>query len=903
MPNTRTANKRLSRSPARHPFAAPSQLAGRNEYLDEVLNSAETPASAILVVGVLGSGRSRLLETVRSHASVRSVWAAPHPMEQYRPLAGLSLALNVTGDHRLSEYIGALKLSEPTPDETLAVAADLLALLQSGSREETLLLIDDADQFDQHTQLALTYLAGRLTNTGLRMVLAVRPESTFTAFAGIRSVWISRLDRAQCMELAHGIAPNADAQTLSMVCDACGGLPGMITSTLAHLTTDQLEGHAPLALPLYHGPEGLALNAWEPETVRLLQRLSTAPLCSLSAMRQVRDIDRDRFEQLTSQGVLEINGSFVAIRDGALRSSLYWSMTSSQREELHSLAAIEEEGHSRGLVLWHADHGKHSPGARDSLLDEAIDLYQQGLAAAATEFVERALLLNPTPEDMLKKLLAVCDKLSYLSEFGLARRYLDVCRRAARKPQQLAECLRLEVTIASLADETIDVGAIDVYAHRYRKDSPRTSAELLAFASVYLAVAGDLVSARAHIDRAYRILPAEKVPHGSVQSWAWRYIDGIDGHGADSTTQDDAELEIDELPEVVQLVSGRALMIEEHYAAARHTFRSLALEDPSHSRGRAWTIRVLALSAENEIRAGNIPEASRIIHALAEFAPVLTLRTLVLFAWNEAVVRDGPAAESLLAEARTRARQSHQPVPMAQLLAFEGSLALMRGDLDEARLRLARAYEAALEFRPDFMRMEADFVEVLARRGEWDAARRVAARFAERAQEHPSAWSSFAVARAEAVVAPDDQFVARFSHAIAIAKKGDAVFEGARTRLSFAIALDRFGHGQRANEQRQSAEYAFETLSANGWVNAVRNAIRTIEAPVQNSLLSTLTENELAVLRLMHQGVRNKDIAAALFVSLRTVEVRITQIYRKLEARSRSHLLTLVPELEQTNSF
>ena len=381
------------------------------------------------------------------------------------------------------------------------------------------------------------------------------------------------------------------------------------------------------------------------------------------------------------------------------------------------------------------------------------------------------------------------------------------------------------------------------------------------------------------------------------------YINGIDGLEADSTPPDDADPDTDELPEVVQLVSGRALMIEERYSASRHTFRSLALEDPSHSRGRAWTMRVLALSAENEIRAGNVPEASRIIHALAEFAPALTLRTLLLFAWNEAVVRDGPAAESLLSEARARARQSHRPVPLAQLLAFEGSVALMHDDLDEARLRLARAYEAALDLRPDFMRMEADFVEVLARRGEWEAARRVAARFAERAQEHPSAWSASAVARAEAIVAPDEQLIARFNHAIAIAKKSGAMFEVGRTRLSFAVALDRFGQVQRAGEQRQSAEYTFETLSANGWLHAVRSSTRTIEAPIQNSLLSTLTENELAVLRLMHQGVRNKDIAAALFVSLRTVEVRITQIYRKLEARSRSHLLTLVPELEQNNSY
>jgi DNA-binding NarL/FixJ family response regulator len=118
------------------------------------------------------------------------------------------------------------------------------------------------------------------------------------------------------------------------------------------------------------------------------------------------------------------------------------------------------------------------------------------------------------------------------------------------------------------------------------------------------------------------------------------------------------------------------------------------------------------------------------------------------------------------------------------------------------------------------------------------------------------------------------------------------------------MALDRKGQGQRASDQRQAAEYAFGAVSAAGWISAVREAGRTVEVPLQSSLLSTLTDSELAVLRLMHRGIRNKEIATALFVSLRTVEVRITQIYRKLEARSRSHLLTLLPaELDQIDSL
>lgn len=139
-----------------------------------------------------------------------------------------------------------------------------------------------------------------------------------------------------------------------------------------------------------------------------------------------------------------------------------------------------------------------------------------------------------------------------------------------------------------------------------------------------------------------------------------------------------------------------------------------------------------------------------------------------------------------------------------------------------------------------------------------------------------------------------------FQKALGSAQSEDAVFEVARTRFSYAMALERLGHTKRALDQKRAAEYLFESLSAEGWARAVRESATVVEMPAQSSLLSTLTESEMAVLRLMRKGIRNKDIATALFVSLRTVEVRITQIYRKLEARSRSHLLTLLPaDLDQ----
>ncbi|MDQ1546331.1 MAG: hypothetical protein QOH69_1235 [Actinomycetota bacterium] len=907
MPNTRIARKRTPRSHPRDKTADQRPLGraqnGRAQSLDELLESAETPASAILIVGVPGSGRSTLLEELRAGAPVRAAWVAPSLLESQRPFAGLSLALNAIGERLLSEEVDRITVADQRPHAALTAAAEVLALLRSRKREDLLLTIDDADQFDLSSQLVLSYIAGRLGNTGLRLVLVVTPESAASTFAGIRRVSVSHLDQVESLAMARDVALDADEQTLELVCRACGGLPGMIAWNLAHLSPDQLRGHAPLVLPLSPGPDALGLGAWEPESVKILQRFAAAPLSSIAAVPDIRNGSRDRFEQLASQGVLEIRGPYAWVRDGALRSSLYWTMTGAQREALHQLAAGQERDHSAGLSLWHADHGTDNPPPRVALLREAGVLYERGFVDAGTEFVERALLLNPAPTDILKDLLGLCDRLTVLSEFGLARRYLGVCRRAATKPRQLAECLRLEVAIAALADEHIDIGLVDVYAHRYQDDSPGESAELLAFAAVSLATAGDVGAARMRIDRAYSIQPAERVSTSSVQYWARRYIDGIDGQAEAPAAIDLVEPEAHKLPTCVQLVSGRALMVEEHHEWARETFRSLALEAPRQARA-AWAAQVLALSAENEMRAGNVPEASRAIDSLAELSPDRRVRNLLLFIWNEAVVHDILDVDSLLTEAHDRASRSHHPILLAQLLALEGSVALMRGDLDRARQQLAHAYESALELRPGFFRMEANFIEVLARRGEWDAARRVSIRFGERVADQPSRWGEIALARSAAITAPDDELLARFTNAIAVAKKRDARLELGRARLSFSMALDRMGQGQRASDQRQAAEYAFGSVGATGWISAVREAGRTVEIPLQSSLLSTLTDSELAVLRLMHRGVRNKEIATALFVSLRTVEVRITQIYRKLEARSRSHLLTLLPaELDQIDSL
>lgn len=53
---------------------------------------------------------------------------------------------------------------------------------------------------------------------------------------------------------------------------------------------------------------------------------------------------------------------------------------------------------------------------------------------------------------------------------------------------------------------------------------------------------------------------------------------------------------------------------------------------------------------------------------------------------------------------------------------------------------------------------------------------------------------------------------------------------------------------------------------------------------------ATLTATEQSIADLATSGMTNRDIAATLFISLKTVEAHLTQIYRKLGIRSRAQL-------------
>ncbi|TPW98381.1 helix-turn-helix transcriptional regulator, partial [Schumannella luteola] len=123
----------------------------------------------------------------------------------------------------------------------------------------------------------------------------------------------------------------------------------------------------------------------------------------------------------------------------------------------------------------------------------------------------------------------------------------------------------------------------------------------------------------------------------------------------------------------------------------------------------------------------------------------------------------------------------------------------------------------------------------------------------------------------------------------------DSGFELGRLHRTAARRLAAAGAARDAERAAADARIAFAGVGAAPWVRAVGTPVpedgARAAAPAR---LGELSAEERAVAELVVRGLHNKEIAATLYLSVRTVELRLTRIYRKVGARSRAHLVAIM---------
>jgi DNA-binding CsgD family transcriptional regulator len=118
----------------------------------------------------------------------------------------------------------------------------------------------------------------------------------------------------------------------------------------------------------------------------------------------------------------------------------------------------------------------------------------------------------------------------------------------------------------------------------------------------------------------------------------------------------------------------------------------------------------------------------------------------------------------------------------------------------------------------------------------------------------------------------------------------------ARTQLAFGEFLRRSRHRVDARPHLRAALLTFDDVGAAPWAERARHELRASGETARKRAPSTatvLTAQELQVVRLVRQGLSNRDAAAQLFLSPRTVDFHLRSVFAKLGVSSRAELAAL----------
>jgi DNA-binding NarL/FixJ family response regulator len=117
-------------------------------------------------------------------------------------------------------------------------------------------------------------------------------------------------------------------------------------------------------------------------------------------------------------------------------------------------------------------------------------------------------------------------------------------------------------------------------------------------------------------------------------------------------------------------------------------------------------------------------------------------------------------------------------------------------------------------------------------------------------------------------------------------------FERGRTLLVYGIALRRARRKRAARDALDEAALIFQRLGAAIWAKRTRAELARISGAGPRA--EGLTETERRIVELATTGRSNKQIAAELHITVRTVESNLTRVYRKHGVSSRAQLTHLM---------
>jgi DNA-binding CsgD family transcriptional regulator len=332
------------------------------------------------------------------------------------------------------------------------------------------------------------------------------------------------------------------------------------------------------------------------------------------------------------------------------------------------------------------------------------------------------------------------------------------------------------------------------------------------------------------------------------------------------------------------------------------------LQEAAESGYESVELHALAHLAITECWAGNFDlarqralSASRLAEELkAGFAALLADEALALVQAHLGNVDE------------VRAIVERQPPPSSPTrhgtLLFRAALGFVElslGNNEAADVHLRAGLQAAEQVacrEPGIHRMHANAAEAAVALGDLGRAEQIGAFLEEHGERTNHRWSLATGARVRALVAAArgdlEGALAAAERALERDEQLPMPFERARTLLVKGVIERRARRRGRATESFKQALEIFEHAGACLWAGRARAELERVG--LRRRSREELTEGERRVAELAARGLTNREVAAALFMSPKTVEANLSRVYRKLGIKSRAELGARIGELVQT---
>lgn len=615
-------------------------------------------------------------------------------------------------------------------------------------------------------------------------------------------------------------------------------------------------------------------------------------------------------EVAETQGIIEISGNRVHFTHPLLARGCYDDATPAQRRAMHRrLAELVTEPELRARHLAMSD----TTGEPQTLeaLDTAAHIARlRGAPAAAAELLELAIGLGGDTAAR-RILLATCQ--FHSGDSARARAELESVA-AADIPQALrAQALSMLGLMSQLEASLPDAANQLVRALDAAGDDPASRARILTSLSWVQLRLGDNPASARSIDDAV----AEAERHGGsdllseVQSMA-AVVRFVLGRGLDH--------QFPALAQQSPRAATTSVMFRPafhnallsawtgHFDAAHEQY--VAIRQSCIDRGEESDLVFLSHNlVMNEIWRGNFSEAvliaedtvqrAQLLGGPLQLAAALGIRALVgAYAGHENQSRrDVEDAIGPVSRSGSGVLKGWTVAALGFLEVSLGNYQAALTALDPALGRVIAAPEATEIWGAGFL---PDAVEAMIQVGRLADAEALISMLESNGRRLDRAWMLAVGARCRAMLlaARGDLAAATATAQTAMAEfdRLPMPFERARTQLLLGQLQRRQRHRDAARANLVAALTVFDELDTPLWSAKARASLaRSDIAPGPAKLL---TSGERRVAELAASGMTNREVAAALFISPKTVEVHLTRVYRKLDVRTRAELVRRIDQLD-----